>query len=89
MKNQVYAVVRIDDYQEGEAAIRVKKILPTMEDAIKEGERLSKLKSSKAAHYFWQSTNYFVCGENMDKAPPSAILPEREKFWIWKAPLKP
>jgi hypothetical protein len=67
MKVQVYAVVRIDDYQEGEAAITVKEILPTMEEAIKEVDRLNKLNSSKGAHYFWQSTNYFADGRNIDE----------------------
>ena len=67
MKLQVYAVVRIDEYQKGEAAIKVKEILPTMEEAIKEVDRLNTLNSSKGAHYFWQSTNYFADGRNTNK----------------------
>ena len=67
MKVQVYAVVRIDDEQQGEAAITIKEILPTMEQAIQEVNRLNKLNSSKGAYYFWQSTNYFTDGRDIDK----------------------
>lgn len=67
MKVQVYAVVRIDDYLEGEAEITVKEILPTMEKAIKEVDRLNQLNSSKGAHYFWQTTRYFPDGRDIDE----------------------
>jgi hypothetical protein len=59
MKVQVYAVVRMDDDLEGEAAITVKEILPTMEEAIKEVDRLNQLNRSKGARYFWQSDELF------------------------------
>jgi hypothetical protein len=66
MKVQVYAVVRVDDYLEGEDAITVREILPTMEEAIKEVDRLNQLNGPKGAHYFWQATNYFSNGRNID-----------------------
>ena len=60
----VYAVVRIDDFlaDSGDAAITIKEIVPTMEEAIQEVERLNKLNASKEAHYFWQLTRYFPQG---------------------------
>ena len=57
----VYAVVRVDDFHEafGDDAISIKEVLPTMEQAIHEVERLNELNSDKACHYFWCTTRYF------------------------------
>jgi len=61
-KVAVFAVVRVDDACHVEAAITVKEILPTMEEAVKEVERLNKLNQDKGAYYFWQATRYFPLG---------------------------
>jgi hypothetical protein len=63
---QVYAVVRIDEYSSGTDAITVKEILPTMEQAEREVERLNRLNSDKGSHYFWQATRYFPQGVGLD-----------------------
>lgn len=64
-KVAVYAVVRIDGSQSGEDAITIKEVLPTMEQAIEEVERLNKLNDSKGARYFWQATRYFPNGREV------------------------
>lgn len=65
-KVQVYAVVRIDDRQPIDDAITVREILPTMDQAIQETERLNKLNNNKGARYFWQATRYFPDGRKVD-----------------------
>lgn len=62
---QVYAVVRVDDSKLTEDAITVKEILPTMEEASHEAERLNMLNGDKAVHYFWQATRYFPEGRKV------------------------
>lgn len=61
-KIQVYAVVRIDGEYALENAITVKEILPTMEEALLEVQRLNQLNKDKGAHYFAQATRYFPSG---------------------------
>ena len=72
-KIHVYAVVRIDQYDDvfGDDAITIKEILPTMEEAIQEVERLNNLQQDKRSHYFWQLTRYFPRGrtKELSEAP--------------------
>ncbi|HEX2270330.1 MAG TPA: hypothetical protein VHH35_12370 [Pyrinomonadaceae bacterium] len=65
-KVQVYAVVRLDSSQVREEAITVKEVLPAMEQAIREVERLNKLNADKGALYFWQTTRYFPEGREVE-----------------------
>lgn len=66
-KVPVYAVVRIEDGESIEVAITVVEILPTMDQAIQETERLNKLNNDKGARYFWQATRYFPDGRSVIK----------------------
>jgi len=61
-KVEVFAVVRVDHARHVEEAITVKEILPTLEEAVREVERLNRLNQDKGAHYFWQATRYFPSG---------------------------
>lgn len=65
VKVQVYAVIRVDDSRSAEDAITVKEILPTMEEAVQEAERLNTLNNDKGARYFWQATRYFPEGRKV------------------------
>lgn len=67
-KIQVYAVVRIDEYLSGADAITVKEILPTLEQAEREVERLNRLNRDKGSYYFWQATRYFPEGNELKEA---------------------
>jgi SAM-dependent methyltransferase len=86
-KVQVYAVVRIDDSQAIEDAITVKEILPTIEQAMREVERLNKLNSDKGARYFWQATRYFPDGREVDDQPGTPVAPDvlRHNAIAWDA----
>ena len=66
-KFQVYAVIRIDEYSSIRDSITVKEILPTMEQAEKEVERLNRLDGDKGCYYFWQATRYFPEGRELNK----------------------
>ncbi len=66
-KIQVYAVVRIDEYSSIRDSITVKEILPTMEQAEQEVERLNRLKRDKGSFYFWQATRYFPEGRGLNE----------------------
>jgi hypothetical protein len=71
-KVQVYAVVRVDEFSSVKDSISVKEILPTMEQAEKEVERLNRLNRDRGSYYFWQATRYFPEGRelNEDDDPP-------------------
>ena len=75
IKVQVYAVVRVDDSQSTEDAITVKEILPTMEEAAQEAERLNALNSDKGARYFWQATRYFPEGRKETNQSENLVPP--------------
>lgn len=70
---QLYAVVRFD-HQNGDALSRlmddpgmyitVKEILPTLDDAEREVQRLNALNAEKGCTYFWQVTRYFKDGRS-------------------------
>jgi hypothetical protein len=64
-KVQVYAVVRIDDSESIELAVNITEILPTMEQAVAEVERLNKLNHDTGSRYFWQTTRYFPDGREV------------------------
>lgn len=62
-KIQVYAVVRLDLFLENlenperlEQAVSVKEVVPTVQEAEAEVQRLN---SDKDVRYFWQATRYF------------------------------
>jgi hypothetical protein len=61
-KIQVFAVIRLDDRSNIEDGITVKEILPTLEEAIREVERLNSLNAMKGSRYFWQTTRFFPQG---------------------------
>jgi len=63
----VYAVVRVDEYSSGRDAITVKEVLPTMEEAEKEVERLNGANGDRGCYYFWQTTRYFPEGRALNK----------------------
>jgi hypothetical protein len=62
-KVQVFAILRMDrGISSFEDAITVKEVLPEMDQAKREVERLNKLNASKGATYFWQATRFFPEG---------------------------
>lgn len=64
-KLQVFAVIRVDsDIKSAEKAVTVTEILPGIDEAASEVERLNRLNANKGAHYFWQATRYFPKGRN-------------------------
>jgi hypothetical protein len=59
---QVYAIVRVDDGRaEPQVAITVKEVVPTLEEATREVERLN-AHAPAGAHYFYQMTRYYPEG---------------------------
>lgn len=64
-KIEVYAVIRIDDYESLEDAITVKEILPSLEEVVQEVKRLNEVNKEKGARYFWQATRYFPKGRRV------------------------
>jgi len=63
-KINLYVVIRVDEFESvsGDDLITVKEILPTLEEAIAEVERLNKLQEGKRCHYFWRLGRYFPQG---------------------------
>lgn len=67
-KVHLFAVVRIENYLSYESAentITIKEVLPTLDEAIQEVERLNNLNSEKGCRYFLQTTRYFPEGRGM------------------------
>jgi hypothetical protein len=70
---QLYAVVRVD-HPNGDSLSRVlddpgtyitvKEVLPTLEDAEREVQRLNTLNAGKGCTYFWQVTRFFREGRS-------------------------
>jgi hypothetical protein len=67
----VYAVVRIDRFQQNrnpgvalKDVITVKEILPTLEEAQAEVERLMALVKGRDIIYFWQTTRFLPQGRS-------------------------
>ena len=65
-KLQVYAVIRIDEFDSVEDSVAVTAILPTLEEAISEVARLNELNKDKGAYYFWRTTRYFPNGKGIE-----------------------
>ena len=61
-KVQVFAIIRLDDYSNIEDGITVKEVVPTLEEAIREVERLNGLNADKGSRYFWRTTRFFPQG---------------------------
>lgn len=72
-KIPVFAVVRVEDYFNSiENGITIKEILPTLEEALQEVERLNKLQAAKRCHYFCQQTRYYPDGRGIEPATSTA-----------------
>ena len=65
-KVQVFAIIRLDDYSNIEDGITVKEVVPTLEEAIREVERLNSLNADKGCKYFWQTTRFFPHGRRSE-----------------------
>ena len=63
-KINVYAVIRVDEFDgvSGDEGITIKEIVPTLEEAVQEVERLNKLQEGKRCHYFWRLGRYYPQG---------------------------
>lgn len=62
-KVQVYAVIRVDRHTSNiEDAVTVKEVLPSLEEAKLEVDRLNQLSVDRDCYYFWQTTRYFPSG---------------------------
>ena len=63
-KLQVFAVFRIHEETAPFDAdhVAVKEILPRLDEAEREVERLNRLNSVKGCRYFWQATRFFPNG---------------------------
>ena len=63
-KISLYVVIRVDEFDSasGDELISIKEILPTIEEAIAEVERLNRLQAGKRCHYFWRLGRYFPQG---------------------------
>jgi len=64
-KRQVYAIVRLDgELANMPDAIAVKEVLPSLQEAKIEVDRLNDLNSGKGVIYLFQATRYFPSGRN-------------------------
>jgi hypothetical protein len=65
-KQQVFAVIRIDEFHEAttpiEHKVTVKEVVGTQELAEREVERLMRLNADKGCRYFWQATRFADVG---------------------------
>ena len=59
-KTHVYAIVRVDEFDDQstpiESKITVKEVVRSLEEAKAEVARLTMLNESRGAKYFWQTT---------------------------------
>ena len=59
-KHQVFAVLRVDDFQGAdtpvETKVTVKQVVSTQQIAEREVERLRRLNAEKGCRYWWQAT---------------------------------
>jgi hypothetical protein len=59
----VFAIVRVDlDVVTPDLAVAIKEVVPTLQDAEPEVQRLNLLNSEKNCRYFWRATRYFPDG---------------------------
>lgn len=56
LKLDAYAIVRMDEFQTGDAQVNVKEIVWTLEDAKREVARLNDAQGEKPIRYFWVAT---------------------------------
>ena len=63
-KINLYVVIRVDEFESvsGDELITIKEILPTLDEAVAEVERLNRLQAGKRCHYFWRLGRYFPQG---------------------------
>jgi hypothetical protein len=62
-KIPVYAIVRLElDAAAPDLAVAIKEVVPTLQDAEDEVQRLNLLNSEKNCRYFWRATRYFPDG---------------------------
>jgi hypothetical protein len=63
-KISLYTVIRVDEFERvsDDERITIKEILPTLEEAVEEVERLNKLQKGKRCHYFWRLGRYYPQG---------------------------
>ena len=76
-KINLYVVIRVDEFESasGDELITIKEILPTLEEAVAEVERLNKLQEGKRCHYFWRLGRYFPQGRAKEESGnPSARI---------------
>lgn len=61
-KEQVFAIIRIDEFHGPETTIKnkvtVKQVVNTLEIAEREVERIMRLNVDKGCSYFWQATRF-------------------------------
>jgi len=62
-KIPVYAVVRLElDVATPDLAVAIKEVVPTLEEAEAEVQRLNDLNADKNCRYIWRATRYFPNG---------------------------
>jgi hypothetical protein len=67
-KVNLYVVIRVDEFESasGDELITIKEILPTLDEAVAEVERLNRLQEGKRCHYFWRLGRYFPQGRTKE-----------------------
>jgi hypothetical protein len=64
-KIPVYAIVRLDlDVATPDLAVAIKEVVPTLQEAEAEVQRLNQLNAGKDCRYFWRATRYFPDGRH-------------------------
>jgi len=70
-KATVFVVLRIDDFQVNvhgpeslKDAVSAVQVLPTLDEAMAEVERLNEVNAGKKARYFWLASRYYPHGRN-------------------------
>ena len=73
-KISLYVVIRVDEYEgiSRDDSIRIKEILPTLEEAVEEVDRLNKLKAGTRSHYFCRLGRYFPQGRAKESEESSS-----------------
>jgi len=64
-KVEVYAILRVElDVAQPDLAVAVKEILPRLEEAEAEVQRLNRLNAGKKCLYVWRATRFFPDGRH-------------------------
>lgn len=62
-KVSVFAILRVElDVRDPEQAVAVKEVLPTVEEAEEEVQRLNRLNADKNCRYIWRATRFYPDG---------------------------